>query len=51
MNGIEKIRKKVDALEKQGHPEVNTWKDLMIAASENREIILGPALVGITDEL
>jgi len=49
MSGIEKIKRKVDALEEQGNPEVNTWKDLMIAASENREVILGPSMAGLAE--
>ena len=41
--------RRVESLERDARPEVCSWRDLMVAVDEGREIALSPAMSGIFD--
>lgn len=41
--------RRLETLEQDADPTIHTWKDLVVAVDEGREITLSPAMQGLFD--
>ena len=43
------LERRLAALEQDADPTIHTWRDLVVAVDEGREIALSPAMQGLFD--